>query len=86
MQHLKDEQEEVGKRGERVLCNVWLQNSMKSARIPTHRKDSNQKYSVCGGVNLRVTLLVGDMGWVDIDLGCSSILPSYPANFAKTVE
>ena len=48
MQHLKDEQEEVGKRGERVLCNVWLLNSMKSARIPTHRKDSNQKYSVCG--------------------------------------
>ena len=31
----------------------------------------------------RVTMTVGDMGWVGLDLGCSTILPSYPVNFVK---
>ena len=31
----------------------------------------------------RVAMVVGDMGWVDLDLGCSAIFPSYPANSAK---
>ena len=33
----------------------------------------------------KVTLEVGDMGWVDFDLGSSTILPCYPANEAKSV-
>jgi len=28
----------------------------------------------------RVTMGVGDMGWVDLDLGLSTILPSYQDN------
>ena len=35
-------------------------------------------------INYRVTMVVGDMGWVDFDSGCSTILPSYPANSSKT--
>ena len=33
----------------------------------------------------RVTMVVAvvGMGWIDLDLGCSTILPSYLANSAK---
>ena len=47
-------------------------------------------FSVCLGSDssgdgsvYRVAMVAGDMGWVDLDLGCSTILPSYPADSAK---
>jgi len=34
----------------------------------------------------RLTMVIGDVGWVYLNLECSAILPTYPAKFANVLS
>ena len=62
--------------GQRVLHHRHRRRAVPGRHVPLLAKEVKL-------FQYRVTMVVEDLGWVDLDLGYVTILPSYPANSVR---